>query len=85
MKKISQTFQGRFFLENRHTKCQGICIQNTCDFILPVQNSVYQASHNSALLILWLNLCSRVYRQKHLRHFAYREECDKNIQQNFHG
>ena len=45
---LSQMFQGIFFLENRHTKSQGIYKKRP-------------APSNSALLIGWLNLCSRVY------------------------
>ena len=57
---------GKIFSWNRHTKSQGIYKKrpqhrsmwlHSCS----VQNSVYQASHCSALLIGWLDTCPLVY------------------------
>ena len=63
-KKSSQTFQGIFFLENRHTKIQFLLQKRPQHRSMwlhssSVHNSVYQASHCRALLKGWLNLCNR--------------------------
>ena len=44
-----------------------------CDFC-PAQNSVYQVSHCSALLIGWLDFCSRLY-MAIMKNFYYKTFC----------